>query len=79
MRLFWMCAFPNGVDIDGDAYDELESRIWGPDRAIVEGQRPRRLPLDPSDELHLPFDRLAAAYRRRLREIGFLSESAARG
>jgi len=71
MRLFWMCAFPNGVEIDTDAYEELESRIWGADRAIVEGQRPRRLPLDPADELHLSFDRLAVAYRRRLREIGF--------
>jgi vanillate O-demethylase monooxygenase subunit len=71
MRLFWMCAFPHGVEIDADAYEELESRIWGPDRAIVEGQRPKRLPLDPADELHLSFDRLAVAYRRRLREIGF--------
>jgi hypothetical protein len=24
-----------------------------------------------NEELHLPFDRLAVAYRRRLREIGF--------
>jgi len=72
-----MCAFPNGVEIDAAAYEELESRIWGPDRAIVEGQRPQRLPLDPADELHMPFDRLAVAYRRRLREIGFGGSTAA--
>jgi vanillate O-demethylase monooxygenase subunit len=71
MRLFWLCAFPHGVEVDGNAYEEIESRIWGPDRAIVEGQRPERLPLDLLEELHLPFDRLAIAYRRRLREIGF--------
>jgi phenylpropionate dioxygenase-like ring-hydroxylating dioxygenase large terminal subunit len=71
MKLFWLCAFPLGLEIDVDAYEELESRIWLPDRAVVEGQRPERLPLDLVDELHLPFDRLAVAYRRALREIGF--------
>jgi phenylpropionate dioxygenase-like ring-hydroxylating dioxygenase large terminal subunit len=70
-RVFWMCAFPNGVEVDAGEYEELEARIWGPDRAIVEGQRPQRLPLDSGEELHLAFDRLAVAYRRRLREIGF--------
>jgi phenylpropionate dioxygenase-like ring-hydroxylating dioxygenase large terminal subunit len=71
MKVFWLCAFPLGVDVDTDAYEELESRIWSPDRAIVEGQRPERLPLDLLEELHLPFDRVAIAYRRALREIGF--------
>jgi phenylpropionate dioxygenase-like ring-hydroxylating dioxygenase large terminal subunit len=71
MKLFWLCAFPLGVEVDCAAYEELESRIWLPDRAIVEGQRPERLPLDLLEEVHLPFDRLAIAYRRRLREIGF--------
>ena len=70
-RLYWLCAFPSGVDIDPDDYEELEARIWSPDRAIVEQQRPERLPLDLLEELHLPFDRLAVAYRRRLAEIGF--------
>ena len=74
MKLFWLCAFPIGVEVDADAYEELEARIWLPDRRIVEGQRPSRLPLDLLEELHLPFDRLAIAYRRRLREIGFAAE-----
>jgi phenylpropionate dioxygenase-like ring-hydroxylating dioxygenase large terminal subunit len=76
-RVFWLCAFPLGVDVDGDAYEELEARIWLPDRAIVEGQRPERLPLDLLEELHLPFDRLAIAYRRALRTIGFSLPSGA--
>ena len=62
MRLFWLCAFPVGVEVDAGAYEELESRIWLPDRAVVEGQRPERLPLDLLEEVHLPFDRLAIAY-----------------
>jgi len=70
-RLFWLCAFPHGVEVDRDEYEEIESRIWLPDRALVEGQRPAALPLDLSAELHLPFDRLAVAYRRGLAAIGF--------
>ncbi len=81
LRLFWLCAFPVGVEIDGDAYEALEARIWLPDRAIVEGQRPERLPVDLLEELHLPFDRLAIAYRRAVRAIGFGTDvtSGARG
>jgi phenylpropionate dioxygenase-like ring-hydroxylating dioxygenase large terminal subunit len=70
-NLFWLCAFPLGMEIDANAYEELESRIWLPDREIVEGQRPVRLPLDLLDELHLPFDRFAVTYRRQLRALGF--------
>jgi vanillate O-demethylase monooxygenase subunit len=70
-RLFWLCAFPNGVHVDGDDYEEIERRIWEPDLAIVNGQRPDRVPVDLLEELHLPFDRLAVAYRRRLAALGF--------
>jgi len=76
-RLFWLCAFPLGTDVDPEAYEELEARIWNPDRAIVEGQRPARLPLDLRHELHLPFDRFAVAYRRRLAQIGFSATGSA--
>ena len=34
------------------------------DRPIVESQLPAELPLDLADELQLPFDRVAIAYRR---------------
>lgn len=70
-RLFWLGAFPIGVEVEGDSYEEFESRVWNPDRKIVEGQRPERLPLDLLEELHLPFDRLAVTYRRQLRALGF--------
>ena len=37
--------------------------------AIIESQDPRELPLVLAEELHLPFDRVAIAYRRALRQI----------
>lgn len=70
-RVFWLCAFPLDAVVDHDEYETVEARIWNPERAIVERQRPERLPLDLLEELHLPFDRFAIAYRRRLSEIGF--------
>jgi phenylpropionate dioxygenase-like ring-hydroxylating dioxygenase large terminal subunit len=41
------------------------------DRVVVESQRPELLPLDLQQELHLRSDRMAIAYRKWLREIGF--------
>jgi len=71
-RVFWDTAFPAEARTDFAAYAEFEEKVWGPDQAIVEGQRPELLPLDLTDELHLPFDRFAVAYRRLLGELGFL-------
>ena len=70
-RVFWVCGFPPDVEVDPERYEALEARIWNPDRAVVESQHPRELPLASLDELHLPFDRFAVVYRRRLKEIGF--------
>ena len=41
------------------------------DKAVVESQHPELLPLDLQSELHLRSDRMAIAYRKWLREIGF--------
>ena len=71
-RVFWDTVFPAESRTDFAAYAEFEDKVWGPDRAIVEGQRPELLPLDLTEELHLPFDRFAVAYRRVLKEMGFL-------
>ncbi len=45
--------------------------VAGQDKAIVESQRPELLPLDLQAELHLRSDRMAIAYRKWLRQIGF--------
>jgi phenylpropionate dioxygenase-like ring-hydroxylating dioxygenase large terminal subunit len=49
----------------------FQDLVAGQDRAIVESQRPELLPLDLQAELHLRSDRMAIAYRKWLREIGF--------
>jgi phenylpropionate dioxygenase-like ring-hydroxylating dioxygenase large terminal subunit len=72
-RVFWTTAFPLGTEVDVEQFEAIENAIWTPDRRIVEGQRPERLPIDLTEELHLHFDRFAVAYRRALATLGFES------
>ncbi len=44
--------------------------VYGQDRAIVETQRPERIPTDLREEMHHRTDRLGVAYRRWLRGLG---------
>lgn len=48
----------------------FQDRIFGQDLAILESQRPKRLPLDPGIEVPQRADRLSAAYRRMLKGLG---------
>lgn len=48
----------------------FQDAIFAQDAPIVASQRPRRLPLEPSAELHCAADRASAAYRRLLRRLG---------
>jgi phenylpropionate dioxygenase-like ring-hydroxylating dioxygenase large terminal subunit len=45
-------------------------RIFEEDRRIVESQRPERLPLDATAEMHIPADASSIAYRRGLKRMG---------
>ena len=54
---------------------EFEDVIFDQDRAVVESQRPERVPFDLADELHLKFDAVAVAYRRAMSEQGLGVES----
>jgi phenylpropionate dioxygenase-like ring-hydroxylating dioxygenase large terminal subunit len=45
-------------------------RIFEEDRRIVESQRPERLPLELSLEMHIPSDASSIAYRRGLKRMG---------
>ncbi len=74
--VFWGCAFPVGTEIDDAAYAAIEDAIWQPDLRMVRTQRPAGLPLGARDELHLPMDRAAVAYRRALAELGVPSSTA---
>lgn len=71
-RVFWVFLSPAGTEPWPDQMIELsEQMVFHADRAVVETQRPERVPLDLTAELHLGFDRTAVAYRRALADLGF--------
>ncbi|HTZ60856.1 MAG TPA: aromatic ring-hydroxylating dioxygenase subunit alpha [Acidobacteriaceae bacterium] len=58
-------------DVPDEVFVEFQNRVTAQDKTVVESQRPELLPLDLQSELHLRSDRMAIAYRKWLREIGF--------
>ncbi len=60
-----------GHEIADEELLRFQDRVSEQDRAVVESQRPELLPLDLQVELHLRSDRMAIAYRKWLRAIGF--------
>lgn len=59
-----------GHDEDDAPYAAFQDLLAEQDRVVIESQRPEELPIDVSAELHLPFDRVAIAYRRGLAGLG---------
>jgi phenylpropionate dioxygenase-like ring-hydroxylating dioxygenase large terminal subunit len=67
----WFTVFLNYGDPAQDAeIAAFQNHIFAQDRPIVASQRPEKLPLDLAEELHLPSDRLAIAYRQYIRGLG---------
>jgi phenylpropionate dioxygenase-like ring-hydroxylating dioxygenase large terminal subunit len=60
------CYQSRDFDLDGadQDYADFQDLLAEQDRPIVESQLPHELPLALAAELHLPFDRVAIAYRR---------------
>jgi phenylpropionate dioxygenase-like ring-hydroxylating dioxygenase large terminal subunit len=58
-------------EVPEETFVRFQDEVNAQDKAIVESQRPELLPLDLQSELHLRSDRMAIAYRKWLREIGF--------
>jgi phenylpropionate dioxygenase-like ring-hydroxylating dioxygenase large terminal subunit len=58
-------------DIPEETFVRFQDEVTAQDKVVVESQRPELLPLDLQSELHLRSDRMAIAYRKWLREIGF--------
>jgi len=58
-------------DIPEETFRRFQDEVTAQDKVVVESQRPELLPLDLQSELHLRSDRMAIAYRKWLREIGF--------
>ena len=70
-RVFWVMAADESFAVPDEFLEAMEQAVFLADRAVIETQRPPYVPLDPGAELHLPFDRMAVAYRRALVELGF--------
>jgi phenylpropionate dioxygenase-like ring-hydroxylating dioxygenase large terminal subunit len=69
--LAWFTVFMNYGDPADDAgIAAFQDRIFAEDQPIVSSQRPEKLPLDLAEELHLPSDRMAIAYRQYIRRLG---------
>lgn len=67
----WFTVLMNyGNPADDAGIVAFQDRIFAQDQPIVASQRPERLPLDLAEELHLPSDRLAIAYRQYIRRLG---------
>lgn len=50
----------------GNEYEEFQTRVIAEDIPIVESQVPQELPLDITDEVHVPMDIFSIRYRRAL-------------
>ena len=48
----------------------FQQTIFGQDKPILENQFPKKLPLDPLDEISIRADRVAVAYRKWLASGG---------
>lgn len=67
----WFTIFLNYGDPAQDAaIAAFQNQIFAQDLPVVASQRPEKLPLDLAEELHLPSDRLAIAYRQYIRRLG---------
>jgi phenylpropionate dioxygenase-like ring-hydroxylating dioxygenase large terminal subunit len=65
----WFRLAVAGHDAGDEALRDFQLRVFEQDRAILEAQRPRRLPL-AGGEVHSGADRTSAAYRRWLQQRG---------
>lgn len=70
-RVWKINVFAECDDTQAERFVGFSRAAMLQDRPIVESQWPKPLPLDPRAELHQRADRLAAAYRRWLRERGW--------
>jgi phenylpropionate dioxygenase-like ring-hydroxylating dioxygenase large terminal subunit len=70
-RLFVPIARNFNLEQPVEEVHDFNLRVFEEDRAMVELQKPERLPLDMALEAHIPADRSSIAYRRGLKKMGF--------
>lgn len=66
----WMIGAFTDLAVSTQDFAEFNHRIFVQDVPILESQRPRPLPLDPTAELAQKADRASSAYRRWLSDLG---------
>jgi phenylpropionate dioxygenase-like ring-hydroxylating dioxygenase large terminal subunit len=66
----WMIGAFTDPDVSTKDFCAFNHRIFLQDIPILESQRPRSLPLEPTAELAQHADRASSAYRRWLAELG---------
>jgi vanillate O-demethylase monooxygenase subunit len=70
MRVFMFFARSFDHDVPAEEVVDFDRRVVAEDRPVVESQRPERLPLDLTAELHVQADKATIAYRRGLAGLG---------
>lgn len=68
-RIFQVCTDTTGKP-DAEFLVKESLMINDEDKPMVEGQRPEDLPLDLTEEIHIPADRMSLEYRRALAKLG---------
>jgi phenylpropionate dioxygenase-like ring-hydroxylating dioxygenase large terminal subunit len=66
----WIMLAMTNAESGDDEARAFQDRIFGQDLEILESQRPKRVPLGPGVEVPQRADRLSAAYRRMLKQLG---------
>lgn len=67
------CIIGNNYgEIDEETLRHFEEVIFGQDQVVVESQRPEQVPFDLAAEIHLPFDAVAIAYRKAMKDFDFV-------
>lgn len=70
IRAWFVLAMNYGFDQPESYFRTFQDSIFLQDKPVLESQRPKLLPLDPTAELHQPADKTSNTYRRWLREKG---------
>lgn len=68
-RIFQVVTDTSGAP-DAEALIKESLMINDEDKSMVEGQHPEDLPLDLTEEIHIPADRMSVEYRRTLAKLG---------
>ncbi len=69
--IVWLVVAINfGAELTEEKILERQDRVFAQDARTVESQRPARLPLDLSEELHIRSDRLQIEYRKWIKRLG---------